>query len=194
MKLFLHILFISLLFVSCGESSVENQLVETPGVDTTRYGQRNYTFPKLSQNAQEIILNWSVYNDFQGEATSLNHLTLEELQDKTDKLLAHTDSLQKKIPDTLFTNAIESRLMIVNTRVNLLNQQVKRKKVDSSKIEENILEANNAVRNFIIKINEKFEKDGIDLERIDNEKKELEKQKKFLDSVFQAELADKKQK
>ena len=61
-----------------------------------------------------------------------------------------------------------------------------------ARIEANIEEANNAIENLIVQLNEKFQKDGIDLQRIDNEKKELEKQKKFLDSVYRAELKDQK--
>ena len=37
-----------------------------------------------------------------------------------------------------------------------------------------------------------MEKDAIDLQRIDSEKKELEQQKQFLDSVYKAELEDQK--
>ena len=37
---------------------------------------------------------------------------------------------------------------------------------------------------------EKFEKDAIDMQRLDDEKKEVEKQRRFLDSVYEAELQD----
>jgi hypothetical protein len=50
---------------------------------------------------------------------------------------------------------------------------------------------NIAVKNLIIQINEKFQKDAIDLQRIENEKKEIEKQKQLLDSVYQIELQNK---
>ena len=115
-------------------------------------------------------------------------MTLENLRVKTEKLLRHTDSLSKKIPDTLYTNAIYSRLVIAKTRVELLKQEINRDIIDSERVEMNIDEANDAIKNLIIQLNEKFQKDGIDLQRIDNEKKELEKQKKFLDSVYQVEL------
>ena len=48
---------------------------------------------------------------------------------------------------------------------------------------------NNEVHLFI-QINEKFEKDAIDLQRIDSETKELGLQKEFLDAVYKAELED----
>ena len=66
--------------------------------------------------------------------------------------------------------------------------------IDKDKVEIYITETNDAVKNLIVQLNEKFQKDRIDLQRIDNEKKELEKQKKFLDSVFNVELEDQKNK
>jgi len=180
--------------LSCGDSSQEDELLGTVVQDTLRYSIKKYSFPPLSSNAREQIENWSVYDDFYAEASTLNGLNLENLRLKTTKLLSHTDSLSKKIPDTLFTSAIYSRLVILRTRVELLKQEVNRDRdvVETQRIEANIQETNNAVKNLIVQLNEKFQKDGIDLQRIDNEKKELEKQKKFLDSVYRAELKDQK--
>jgi hypothetical protein len=78
----------------------------------------------------------------------------------------------------------------VKTRVYLLNQELNKSRPDSVKIQLNIAELNTSYTNLIIQINEKFEKDAIDLQRVDDEKKELKKQKRFLDSVYQAELQD----
>jgi len=190
MKHFWTLLLLPFVWASCGDSSTEAAIPQIAVQDTMRYGKVNYTFPKLSESAREQIENWSVYDDFYGEASTLNNINLENLRAKTDKLLLHTDSLSKKIPDTLYTSAIYSRLIILQTRIRLLKQEVNRGNVNSEKVERNIVETNNAVKNLIVQLNEKFQKDGIDLQRIDNEKKELEKQKKFLDSAYQAELKD----
>lgn len=192
MKQFLLLITGISLFISCGDSSSENATPEILVQDTTRYGKKAYVFPKLTNNASEQIDNWSVYYDFYNEASTLHNVDLLELRSKTDRLLAHTDSLSKKIPDTLFTSAIYSRLIIVDTRIKLLKQEAYRGIVDIDKVESNIEETNDAVKNLIIQLNEKFQKDDMDLERIDNEKKELEKQRKFLDSVYQSELRDQK--
>jgi len=187
----LFLLFPLFLF-SCGNSSPEDELLGTLAQDTLRYAVKKYTFPPLSNNAREQIENWSVYDDFYAEASTLHGLNLENLRLKTEKLLSHTDSLSKKIPDTLFTSSIYSRLVILRTRVELLKQEVNRGVVITENVENNIEETHAAVKNLIVQLNEKFQKDGIDLQRIDNEKKELEKQKKFLDSVCRAELKDQK--
>jgi hypothetical protein len=194
MKQFFILLLIPMIWISCGRSSQEEQVSQNAIQDTVRFGINKYTFPQLSKNTKEQLENWSVYDDFYSEASTLNDLGLEALRIKTDKLLRHTDSLSKKIPDTLYTNAIYSRLTIVKTRVELLQQALGRGVIDKDKVEIYIAETNSAVKNLIVQLNEKFQKDGIDLQRIDNEKKELEKQKKLLDSVYIAELKDQKNK
>jgi len=50
------------------------------------------------------------------------------------------------------------------------------------------------VKNLFIQINEKFEKDAVDLQRVDSENKELVLQKQFLDAVYKAELEDQNKK
>ena len=192
MKQFFLLLFSVSMVVSCQNSSSESQEPQILVQDTARYGKKAYSFPKLTNNAREQIENWSVYFDFYDEASTLNDIDLLELRAKTDRLLEHTDSLTKKIPDTLNTSAIYSRLIIVDTRINLLKQEANKGIVDIDAVEKNIAETNDAVKNLIVQLNEKFQKDKIDLDRVENEKKELEKQQKFLDSVYQAELKDQK--
>ena len=54
------------------------------------------------------------------------------------------------------------------------------------------MQMNQATISLINQINEKFQKDRIDAQRRDDELKELEKQKRFVDSVELLELADQK--
>lgn len=190
MKPFILLFVLSAIFYSCGDASQETEVDLSTSRDTVRYGKQSFTFPPLSPNAKEQIENWPIYFDFYQEASSLHNLDLEELKVKTSLILEHTDSLVKKIPDTLYTNAIYSRINIIETRIQLLNQEIHKGISDKESIEDNIMEANQSVRNLILQLNEKFQKDNIDLQRIDNEKKELEKQKKFLDSVYKSELED----
>jgi hypothetical protein len=190
MKHFWIFLLLPIVWASCGDTSTEDAVPQIAVQDTMRYGRTNYSFPKLTQNARVQLENWSVYDDFYAEASTLHDINLENLRTKTNRLLRHTDSLSKKIPDTLFTPAIYSRLIILQTRIRLLKQEVNRGLVNSEKVETHIAETNDAVKNMIVQLNEKFQKDDIDLQRIDNEKKELEKQKKFLDSVYKVELKD----
>ncbi len=104
------------------------------------------------------------------------------------------NSLIKKIPDTLNTPLIFSRVIVVKTRTQLLNQEVNKAHFDSVRLQDDFKEMNISVKNLFIQINEKFEKDAVDLQRVDSENKELVLQKQFLDAVYKAELEDQNKK
>lgn len=155
-----------------------------------RYGDSSVTFPKFSPAAETEISSWSVFDDFQREMSFLNGATISEIRTRTERLKLHADSLEKRIPETLATRPITSRLLIVRSRVHLLDQAVNKSKLDSLSIVDHMNELTKATINFYLQIDEKFQKERIDQEREEDEKKELEKQKRFLDSVYQAELQD----
>ena len=193
MKFFnLYIVPIFFLLISCGNPSEENNVTLESQNSTTLYGNKKFVFPRLSENAKEYITQWGAYEDFEGEAKSLGGSTIEDLRDKTERLISRIDSLTQMVPDTLKTQPIVSRVMVAKTRASLLRQEVHEARIDSTRLEEQINEMNIATKNLIIQINEKFLKDDIDFQRKDDEKKELEKQKRFLDSVYQSELNDQK--
>lgn len=177
-------------FLSCGDTTSEENIPQKIVVDTTVYGITKYVVPKLIPQANALVDNWPVFQDFRNEAQSLTNIKREDLKIKSEKLLAHTDSLSKNIPDTLFSNAIQSRLTIVKTRISLLQQEVNRGRTRPEEIENNLIEAQKAIETFIIQINEKVLKDKIDFQRKDDEKKELEKEKRAKDSIFKLELED----
>ena len=73
-----------------------------------------------------------------------------------------------------------------------MQQELQKRNIDSVRLQLQIKEMNHAAKNLIIQINEKFLKDAIDLQRIDSEKKEIESQKQFMDSIFKQEIKDNK--
>lgn len=176
---------------SCGDGNGDqNSKVVNPSDSLVRYGVSNYVFPKLSPQAEDVLSQWPIFEDFQREMSGLNNNTVLTMREATQRLRQHADSLTKSVPDSLFNNAIYSRLIVVNTRANLLNQVLNLSVVDSVALETSLSEMNDAVANLVFQINGKFQKDAIDLQRKEDEEKELEKQKQFLDSVRQAELQD----
>lgn len=199
MKYFLYLLSIifalNFTLISC-ENKAEKQepAQSSQPINTSLYGNTSFVFPEFSENTKIEVSHWGAFGDFEAEAKTLNGNTIENIQLKTKQLVHHLDSLSKSIPDTLNTKAIYSRVMVVKTRVNLLDQEVKKAHIDSIKLQDSFNEMNIAVKNLLVQINEKFQKDNIDLQRIDNEKQELENQKRFLDSVHQVELLDKNKK
>ena len=177
--------------VSCGDSNEKSQSeIQTTNNSSTLFGDQKFVFPELSDKAKIYVTNWAVYDDFEKEVKTLNGNTIEVLLNKSELLVSHLDSLSKNIPDTLFNQAILSRVIVVKTRINLLHQELKKSKIDSIQLQNYMNEMNASVSNLTIQINEKFQKDAIDLKRVEDEKKELENQKRFLDSVYQIELQD----
>jgi hypothetical protein len=154
------------------------------------FGDDDFVFPLLDNNSKLQVSNWAVFEDFDNEIRTINGRTREGLKNKSIRLVSHMDSLSKKIPDTLSSRAIKSRLLVVKTRVHLLDQELNKSRPDSSALQVHLSELNTSYSNLIQQINEKFEKDAIDVQRLEDEKKELEKQKKFLDSVYEMELQD----
>lgn len=187
----LSVLIIGVLVYACGSPSEEIQEELPDTMDqTSRYGVVDYDFPELSMAARNQIDEWTIFSDFEDEAKKINGTTLANLKVTTERLLTHTDSLASKFPDTLNTLAISTRLILVKTRGHVLAQELNRDRLDSVKIQNDIQELNEAVKNFIFRLNEEFRKNAIDMQLQENERKELEKQERFLDSVYKAELND----
>jgi len=186
------LLFLSFTLISCGNSS-EESVTPLPAKQliSRLYGNTNFKFPDLTDEAKIEVSHWGAYEDFDTEVKTINGNTIEELQIRTSQLVFHIDSLTKKIPDTLNTRAIFSRMAVVKTRSKLLEQEVNKSRIDSLRLQNYFEEMNSSVKNLIVQINEKFQKDAIDLQRVTSEKQELEKQQRFLDSVYQIELQDK---
>jgi hypothetical protein len=185
------VLFGLLFLASCGNDKQkvdENVTIELD--ETQQYGVDDFVFPNFDNNSKLQVNQWAVFDDFDSEIRTINGRTKEVLKNKSQRLVTHMDSLSKKIPDTLSSRTIKSRLLVVKTRVHLLDQELNKSKPDSMMIQGHISELNTSYSNLIRQINEKFEKDAIDMQRLDDEKKELEKQKRFLDSVYKAELQD----
>jgi len=67
---------------------------------------------------------------------------------------------------------------------------VKLGKPHPEKVELYISEAYKAINHFVVQINEKLQKDGIDIQRSADEAAELKKQQRARDSIFNLELQD----
>lgn len=179
------------ILVACGDGPPRQDPVKvTQQLDTLRYGSQAFDFPVLNPTANNLLTDWPIFLEFKAVASKMHRMRLEGLKTTLDLLQAHTDSMLVQIPDTLNTPAIESRLRIVSTRVHLLRQEANKQKVLRPRIENEIDETHEAIKNLFVQINEKFEKDAIDRSRSKSEKAELEKQQQFRDSIYELELGD----
>lgn len=153
------------LFISCEKKLDKVQEVEIVTNENVIYGSKSSVLPPITEKAKEHCVQWIGFEDFDIESRSLNGNTLDQLRSKSERLVQYADTLAIKIPDTLNNVSITSRLVVVRTRANILFQEVNKSKVDSLRIEKAIDEMNFSITHLIYQLNEKFEKDEIDLLR-----------------------------
>ena len=176
--------------VACANSSEEQLPVTNTEEKTIVYGSHLPELPTLSEAARTQAIAWSVFEDFETNTKRLKGKTKPAIGNIAEQLIQQTDSLLLNIPDSIDTRPVHARLILVNTRAKLLGQLAKEHNADSLRLETNLQEMNTAVQNLFIEMNRKFRKGKIDEQLKETEKKELEKQQKFLDSVYKAELED----
>ena len=145
----------------CQEKSTES--VAEPIIEAEQmFCQTPFSFPGLIPEAQEIITDWPVFNDFRRISQNLINIPIEDLKYRSNNLRLQTDSLSVTIPAALQSPIINARLLVVKTRISLLNQETKKSVPDSMVIENRLLELHRSIREFILHINEKIEKDLLD--------------------------------
>lgn len=189
--IFPFLLVVGFIF-SCGNTSEENQSQTHTNDASIIFGNKDFQFPQLTPPAKTQAVNWGILEDFLAEAKNANGSNYQDLRNRTEYLKEFADSLFKKIPDTLNTKPIYSRLVVLKTRSELLFQVSHQATIDSAKVKQSLDEMNTAVTNLIVQLNEKFQKDNIDFQRKDDEENELKKQQRYKDSILNLELQDKR--
>lgn len=192
MKFSIPILIVISFLFSCGNSSEENQNTAPTADNSIVFGNKSYEYPQLSAPAKEQAVKWGVLEDLISEANKVNGSNYQDLRNRSERIREYSDSLVKNIPDTLNTKPINSRLLVVKTRSEMLFQAAHQAIMDSLNLQNSVQELNTAVNNLIVHLNEKFMKDNIDYQRKEDEESELKKQQRFRDSVMDLELKDKK--
>ena len=145
----LHFVVFGLILMvsSCGNSGdstdfEQGQILQ----DSTRlYGKADYRFPTLSPQSSEPLTQWPVFEEFKSEVMTINGHSVAVIRNKSERLILHTDSLRRTIPDTLNTQPIYSRLMVTQTRAMLLNQETNRDQLDTLLLEQAMDEFNQSV-------------------------------------------------
>ncbi|HIB47621.1 MAG TPA: hypothetical protein EYN07_01605 [Flavobacteriaceae bacterium] len=185
------VLMLVTIVVSCAEISEDEKDTATETQDVnTRYGKNLVTLPPLTEVAKNETAQWSVFDDLEANLITLKNQPIGVIRAKSEQMSAQSDSLLKKIPEALDTRPVYARMVLANTRAKLLEQVANYDRLDSLQLEESLQEMNLAGANLFIEINRTFKKNKIDDELKETEKKELEKQQRFLDSVYQAEIID----
>ena len=167
-----YLFLFSLLIFACAKSPEEKtQNLSAQKLNLSTYGDPKFIIPALPNNVRAEVIQWGAFEDFEEQARTINGNSLEILKEKSNLMVSHIDSILKKIPDTLNTPIIYSRLLVVKTRAYILNQEVKKIYMDSTKLENKLNDLNISIKNLFIQIDEKMEKDLIDLQKFNSEKK-----------------------
>ena len=185
---------ICLLFVvSCIDSQQTATQTKIDQVtDSKLFGQADAMLPDFSESSENYISQWPVFDDLITEVLAINQASLTTIQQRSNLLVSRMDSLTKKIPDTLNTQPMYSRVIITKTRAAIVKQVANKGRLDTLEIQKAIKQMNLATANLIIQINEKFEKDTQDNSVKNNELKEKQVLKKRLDSVYKTSAQNNK--
>lgn len=175
--------------MSCEDTPAnESHQTDAQGTDSSNVlGNASLQIPRIINRGQVIVDDWSIFDDLETELVQINSLPLPDVRSRMERLVLFGDSLSKTIPDTLGVQPVTSRILVLNTRIRLLNQAVNSARPKDSLIKVRFNELNESWGFFKIQINEKLQKDLIDTQRREDEKAELEKQRAKLDSIAAAE-------
>ena len=188
---FLAMLIVSFVFVACKGEQQEIAHEELQEQKAMYFQVDESALPVFKQSTSELLLSWPAFQDFQREVSAINGKSLVELRNRTERLLTYADSINRSVPDSLNVQSLQSRLVVVNTQVSLLDQCLNKDIIDSVAISENLKGLLTATANLYRQINQKLQKDAIDIQRREDEANELLSQQQFRDSVFREELRDK---
>lgn len=161
---FKNLLFITAIFfilVSCNSNTASNSDIYTEEIEI-ELPISDVSFPNLSADAMDKITSWQYFQEFENDLKQINRGNVRSYRSETERMSAVADSLLKNIPEVLNTNAISSRMRVVNVRVKLLEESIHQPNAELEVITNHLKETNNAFTNLIIQINEKFEKMRID--------------------------------
>ncbi|PKP27105.1 MAG: hypothetical protein CVU03_00760 [Bacteroidetes bacterium HGW-Bacteroidetes-2] len=187
-KLFIHkmqklvILTVFLFFFySCKDKEQVEKIIDEQ--ENVELPSTSLQIPVLSPEARNAIASWQRFQEFENDLKRINQGGIRRFSRETERMAAAADSLQITIPEVLNSNAISSRMRVVNTRVKLLHEALHQNGSDSLRVWNNLRETNMAYANLLLQINEKFEKQRIDAMAKTDENIETNKKKQEYDSL-----------
>lgn len=181
---FLLSFILLLLGVSCKEEGTV--VLQEPTESSKQYKFKETEFFELSNEGENIVESWSVYNELERSLKKLPKSKLEDLRIESSKLVRYADSLSTNLPAQIDIMMIQARLDVVLTRFNLLKQSAEAIIVDSLALHMNYDESVLAFNALLHQIEEKIQKDKILKQEERNFEAELNQRHR--DSIFRLEL------
>ena len=156
------------LFMSCNgeqkssDNEEQDSLVRQEVITTRAIENFKYTDYVLSSNGEKVVANWDKYQELAIQVSYLRKADLSFFNGDKALLKGFVDTLKLKIPDTLQTNPIISRTVIMETSLLRLNENLILDNIKDSLKLESVKEVLVAFSNLNYQINKKLEKDIYD--------------------------------
>lgn len=190
---YLVLLLILLGCFSCDEkkpSAAPNQQEVLTGNDTLSIGQSLHLKPALSLTPEAIkgVADWKFYSNLSKAIDSLPATTLGALKvnlkdfTKIYEVAEEAEEAEISItPDDVQTNAINARLLVIETKLNVLENFITKNEPNGAIIAEKVGEIQNAFQDLKLQLNEHFSSSLKDLlEEIKKENEEAASKKDTL--------------
>lgn len=192
----IFIFFILLVLASCKSEPQDTQ--DPNAVSDSIAFQKPLVLPqqevKLDSTPRNIALKWVEFITAENEIRNLRGSKVIDVADKAPAITEIMQSLKASLPDTLRSNAVESRLTVVLTKSLLLKQFAGQREPDAKKIEQTTTELYSEFNNLKRQMNEKFLKTLEDFEEELDKFEEEERKQRELDSITQLRTNDSLQK
>ena len=140
---YIYLAFIGLaLFSSCEENektAEQQQLLIAQKRDSifkTIDDQWIVQMPKINQNIQTNLVNWSEWNEFEKEFRVKPVTSLSAFSKKSKKLAELAAAMQNNIPEIYNTPDVRSRIFLLNTNLNSLEMLLELDLIPAKEVKE----------------------------------------------------------
>lgn len=190
MRQFFVFIISSVCFLGCADTEHQETAEAPSQPQSFTYGRTLENVVDLSPDTAEQVAQWEVLKDLIHDVKRTEDLPYMKLREHVETIRQFTDSAANSVPDAFRTNAITSRMLVLKTRAALLYQSSHQSYIDTLQINKDIREMRKAVNDLVVQMNEKTEKDKIDMQRQHSERTERNKNTTFRDSIMQLERND----
>ena len=113
---------------------------------------------RLLPEAAQITQGYSGYNTLSQDLKTLNHSVIGSLKIEIDSWVDAAKQLHENLNGDDTNNAINARMLVLNTKVNLLKQEIDKRVIDTAVINQEATEFYNAFQDLGFQLNLKFGK------------------------------------
>jgi hypothetical protein len=170
MKFLYSIIFI-LLITSCNnkpevdaepknDSELQDNRITEKHIESLKYA--DYT---LSDETVKVIKDWNSYQELNTHTEFLRKADFSFFMGEKKAIKSLMDSLETQLPKAVNTNAIQSRIAVLETSALILQNNLKLTNLDKKVTLLSIKEFLISFSNLNYQINKKVEYDGINIER-----------------------------